>query len=311
MVDGRQPTAAGLAILKTSMNEPSFRIIGAFCVGIALVGVAFYAVRYDPEPGAGRGVASKLIVDDTIAKQPREFIPVSDTDGDNIPDWQNQFDIPTVTLDGKPDTDRVDTLTSQTALNLAESLFSETNSTNTLTPTQRAATLAEAIAAELATSTYTAADMRTTGDTRTDWRRYGNQVAAITFEHQVEGEVAYELVLLDRVLAFRNQRALDDLTRLAKSYEVMATAMLETPAPPSAMEAHVSLTNAYTMLAADLHAFASALDDPVRATVHFGRYPESVDRLYTTIIALYTALHEAGITWEPGDPAYELIAVEE
>ena len=307
----RRPSAAALAILELSMNGPSFRIIGAFCVGIALIGVAFYADRYRPAPGPEeQALTGGLQPQETGALAPREFIPVSDSDGDNVPDWQDQFDTPTVILDGKPDAERANTLTNQAAVRLAETYFSDSTD-ETLPPNLRIEELAAELAAGLASTTYTAADMQAAGDSTAAWRAYGNQVAAITFEHQVAGEVEYELVLLDRALAFRNERALQDLARISDSYDAMAAAMLATPAPTGLMEAHVSLTNAYAALAADIGAFAKVLEDPMLATIHFGRYPESVDRLYTTIITLYTTLDAEGITWRPGDPAYELIEVQE
>jgi hypothetical protein len=241
----------------------------------------------------------------------RAFIPVSDTDGDTIPDWQNQFDVPTVTLDGQPDPERANTLTSQAARSLAQSLVGSDGQGLTGAPNLVAAELAREMADEVAVPQYTADDMLRGADTPAAWRTYGNRVAAITFENQVTGQVEYELVLLDRALAFRSEAALADLARLATSYEAMAAAMLTTPAPPGLMDAHVSLTNSYAALAADIAAFSKALDDPLLATVHFGRYPENVDRLYTSIITLYTTLDAAGITWQPGDPAYELIAVSE
>jgi hypothetical protein len=292
--------------------ELNARIVGAMCIGVALVGGAWLATTYAPGSPASGGEPAALTAAPTPEALPaRAFIPVSDTDGDTIPDWQNQFDVPTVTLDGQPDPERANTLTSQAARSLAQSLVGSDGQGLTGAPNLVAAELAREMADEVAVPQYTADDMLRGADTPAAWRTYGNRVAAITFENQVTGQVEYELVLLDRALAFRSEAALADLARLATSYEAMAAAMLTTPAPPGLMDAHVSLTNSYAALAADIAAFSKALDDPLLATVHFGRYPENVDRLYTSIITLYTTLDAAGITWQPGDPAYELIAVSE
>jgi len=144
-----------------------------------------------------------------------------------------------------------------------------------------------------------------------NWRSYGNRVAVIIISNAMEGEVRSELEVLNDALRLDDPIILEELDPRIKSYEKMLAEMLSTPVPESLVREHLSLINVYQALLSDNKAFRNVLDDAIPSMMRFRRYFFDANALYTGLVNLYEKLDEAGIQWNEGDAASQLVSADE
>lgn len=273
------------------------RIVLSMIVGLTMVGAAFLLAK--------RPENIVISAQNSPPTPIRQFIPVRDTDGNNIPDWQESFAEGTIMFSEQPQS--TTTLSGQLVSSVANQLVAGGRPTN-----QILADLGKQLAETNLDPQYTQDDITVSGDTSVEaLRNYGNRVAAIAFlEYPLPNGVPSEVDILNKAFLYNDPKYLEELDFIVTSYEDMRDAMLKTTVPATLVREHLSLINVYNALAIDIKAFRHLFEDSLTATLRFRRYPADADALYLAISNLYLKLHESGVQWEKGDTTSRFIQIE-
>lgn len=276
------------------------RIVVAFALGLVLVGGSFIMSRNRDTSDSSSIVSAQK---ETRGAPVRGFIPVSDTDNNGLPDWQNTFDIATIYIDDTPE----ETLSATGALvvELATRLnVGQAGTARTLPD------ISSLVVQQMVDKDYTSADITVTTDNSFAAKKaYGNAVANIAIKHAPPDGTEGELVILNRALLRNDPQILSGLDPTINSYQKMLNEMLKTPVPSSLVKEHLSLINVYQALLNDIKSFRLTFDDALPAMARFRRYQADAEALYTAIVLLYQKLNAEGIQWTEQDPASKLIKV--
>lgn len=237
----------------------------------------------------------------------RTFIAVDDTDEDGLPDWQNTLNISTIYLD--EETSATTTLTKTASL--AAELAALSLPGNNLDNNSALEDLSARLAAEGVDKQYTRADIRISNNNDAEsLRRYGNRVAAITFEYAPPKGTENEMVILNRAMSMNDAKLIEKLKPITSSYEGMVSAMMVTEVPSTLVKEHLSLINVYTAILNDLRAFENVFVDALPAMTRLSRYQADTEALYLAISNLYLKLDKAGIKWTDADTTSRFIKIE-
>lgn len=274
-------------------------IIVSTATGLVLIGGALILVKVHPE--------QTVILQNSTKTSPRVFIPIDDANKDNIPDWQNTLNISTIYLDDASSTSTTMTKTASLAAELATLSIPGANKNNDST----LSSLSARLAADSLDKQYTSADIRATSNNDIEsLRRYGNAVAAITFEYAPPKGTENEMVILNRAMSRNDATILQKLQPTITSYEGMVSAMLVTEVPSSLVREHLSLINVYNAVLNDLRSFENVFDDALPAMTRLRRYQADTEALYLAISNLYLKLDQSGIKWNESDTVSSFIKIE-
>jgi len=272
------------------------RIALAFVVGLAMVGGSYMLSR----ASKAESLNDELVV---VTKKPvREFIPVSDTNKDGEPDWQDSLAINTVNLNGE----NSGTKTGELAIELA-TLASATGSD----PDQIFSAVGDELLKVSVDEEFTKTDINISYDnSEAALRSYGNNIAAIALDNAPPKGTEDELTILNRALVRKDPNVLKSLSPTITSYERMIEAMLETPVPSSMVREHLSLLNVYQAILNNIKSFQGVFSDALPAMMRFRRYQADVEALYVALNLVYITLRDRGIEWGPNDRASDFITIE-
>ncbi|MAZ30084.1 hypothetical protein CL655_02250 [bacterium] len=287
------------------------RVKGAILVGGALVAAAFILARYQqptPQPAANPVVAEGPSF---VSESPlRQYIPVTDSNGDGIPDWQELLDntepleLPTsTTAYTEPET-----LTDQFALDFFETYVrNEGFGAFGRNPN----TLIEQASSDLIRETrdplYTEQNITLYPATAAQIRTYANAVADIMFAYPLPEGTQNEVLILEQAVAENDAALLTELTPIREAYEGMVRDMLALPVPERFMKAHLDLTNAYQALATSVAAMEQTFTDPLRSLLRLQRYQQDADGLAAAVVNLFTAANESGANFLPEDSVFDVV----
>jgi hypothetical protein len=284
------------------MKNP--KIVAAFAVGCAFVLLALvfsdFGQRRKPV-GNADGVR--------VAKAPeRSHIPVADTDGDGIPDWQDLI-VPeasenTFALAETGDYTEPDTLTGQASVEFMKQLL-EVKSGNSL------ATSEEAFVEQFATNVLKSSDdikvtTRELTVTETNdavsLRTYTNGMAQIFISEGFIASAGNELTILSEAVETNNASKLTELAvisgQLTKSIE-RAKAL---PVPSAMTTEHINIINTATSLRNDILGMEKLFTDPMYAFVRIRRYEQDTENITQAFYNLKAKATELGARFESNDP---------
>lgn len=283
------------------MNLPNIKVTAAIIFGLLLVGVSFIFSRESAPTDASQSV--NVLVNTEAG---RTFIPIGDSDGDGVPDWQET--LPTKKGDDSATRSRTEILAAELAQLMLNTDIpgAGSHSTSSLVSNTVNSLVGEAVDRQ-----YTSADVKVSPDNSLlALRTYGNEIAKIAIENSVLEGSEDELTILDRSFTTGDENELRKLDGIINSYSKMVDEMQKTSVPSSMVSEHLALTNVYQALEEDIRAFRRVYDDALPAMLRFRRYPQDANALYTAISNIYLKLHESGIQWNESDTASRFISVE-
>ncbi|MDA8597085.1 hypothetical protein N9L26_01970 [Candidatus Pacebacteria bacterium] len=274
-------------------------------VGAGLVGGAFFLA---PTP-AGSLVSPDPATTVVVGEAPeRSYVEITDSDGDGIADWQEEFrDIsnplvePTATI-----TPFVpDTLTEQASIQLFEDMmrarmigggFAESDESLVERNFQNIAAAAE-------DTLYTEADITiNTGRlNESEERAYFNAVASIIERNAAD--TRNEALILQEAVNANDPSLLAELAINERVYLNMRDEMLRLSVPAQYSEIHLDLTNAYSAIYNDILAMQDVFDDPLNALVRIKRYEDDAAGLFYAMQNYHLELRDSSIRLNDQDIA--------
>lgn len=276
-------------------------------LGVLLIAGAFYL-----SPERNPAIGNVEYEAERTNPVTRTFIPVKDSDGNTIPDWQEVFAAGEINLDELSSTTpyKPDSVTGQVAVNLSRSVM-ETRAAGRGINAEQLINLTTAdLNNYLYDDEFTKEDLTiSSNNSPAALKTYGNRIALITEENSIEGETENELDILNRALKTADETEIAKLDPIITSYEGLVEDMLAITVPDSMIKEHLSLLNVYQALLNDLKAFRNVFSDAVVSIIRYQRYVADALALYTAIENLYQKLSQAGIQWTESDPASDFVTL--
>lgn len=280
------------------------RIIGAFLVGAGLVGAAFFYA-----PGINHSANADASVGVVVATAPsRTYVPITDTNDDGVPDWEEAFRStaePLITVEDLTATFTPDTLTEQAGIQLFEQAIRARMAGPFGASDEEIVNASFAQIAEKAEDyIYSEKDITIDDTTYVDSayaRSYFNSVAAILL--QDTEPTKNEMALLSDALNTNDPAFLDKMAINEAGYKRMRDAMLAITVPREYTKLHLDLTNTYNALYEDIKGMRMVYDDPLYALLRVKRYEDDATGLYFAFRNYDNAIQNASFVVTPDDAA--------
>lgn len=271
----------------------------AIAVGLSMTAGSFFLAKTKETP------TNPIFKNNSDETKPlRTFIPITDSDQNNIPDWQETFTSVEVSLGDSSTTSptMVGNLTSELAARTAAGIND---------PEAIVDELDKKLTLEITEEKYTRDDITVTENNSTiALRTYGNAVAVIAQSGTLPEGTDTPLNILDSYFLHKDPSILEKLVPHEEAYSKMVKQMLVTPVPSSMTNEHLYLINIYSALSADIAAMQKAETDALAAMLRMRRYPQDANALYTAVSDLYLKIHRSGVQWNNNDAASSFIKIE-
>ena len=271
------------------MNNAQVRIIGAFLAGLAMVAGAFFIERPTTEPA---------VVDETggVTLSERKHIPISDTDADGRPDWEQNLTI--VNAASTEDASSTDTYTPPDTVGgqLGLQLFGELVTLQKMGMYEEVEDEFIGLAVDelerlTAAPTFSVDDLKNTAEVtnETALRTYGNLVAGTIFFYQTDDENEFQV--FQRMAVDGNPKHLEKLAIIEQQYTDIINALLELEVPQSYTFEHLAIVNSFSELRQDVAAMQLFFKDPLYTSARYSRFTADVLGMNQAIFSLYDALY--------------------
>lgn len=277
----------------------SVRILGSILVGSGLVAGAWKLNSLQAAPLPAEGDMGALVSSAPV----RESIPVADSNGDGIEDWQE----PLLTADPVilSDTDPAPTsttLTDRISISLMEQfLLAQSTGADPAESPGVAIGLAT-LQAAAADDPFTTADITLGSDSSPETIALYAESIAQAFALTTKPGLKNELLLFEEALTTGNDALLRDIRTIATIYVQNREIMLRTPVPPPLATAHLAILNAFHSLAVTITAFAEVRQDPMLSLARLQRYRTDATALTLAMRGMYEALRPyPGMFTNPDD----------
>lgn len=302
-----------IAILKIEyiymyVSHTQRRIGVAIIVGAAIIAGALLLRTDNATPQSATNTA-----DTVVAVAPaRQAIPVTDADGNGIPDWQEQLvettpvDIATSSTYTEPDT-----LTGQFSQQLFENIMRNKSAGSFGESMDQLITNAtQSLTANAVDTLYTATDIKLSPNNSTEaLANYGEAIAYILMnQNDTTGE--NEAALLQKAIAAGDRTLLAPLQEKMRLYKNVIEQTKALPVPSTLASEHLALINAYQAIYTDITAMYTAFDDPMNALLRIKRYEDDALGLKNAYENLYNGLYDRGARWESNSVVYNLITIQ-
>ncbi len=277
------------------MGGAQTRILIAILTGIILVTGAFWYNYTRPEVTLDTALESAGLSD-------RRHIPVSDSNIDGVPDWQdNLIDTEPIFIDASSTNEYEisDTLTDQFSVRFFEDIL--TLDANGVLE-EATDDLVEAAMKELEEKTketlYTESDLNIISTTDPKALNvYGNLVAGNIILFQTKDKTEEEVFF--QLTKDENPRHLEKLAAIETQYKDTITALLELETPEQYTFEHLAIVNSLSALEANAAGMQQYFDDPLVAAVRYRRLQADALNLRDGIISLYNTLYlDEGIPFQ-------------
>jgi hypothetical protein len=282
-------------------KESKRKILGAFVVGLALVGGA-YTLSNLQKPQ----VPQVATVTESQQAAPRVAITVSDQDNNGIEDWRDSFvTTEPVILDATiADYAGPETLTEELGVNFVQSVLEQKIRTGSVSADSALiADTIENLEDETSSYLYDVQDISIiTNWTNEDVRNYANVMAGAIIDNNVEG-LESELEILYDILDRGEEEKFEELVVLSGYYKTLRDTALSTPVPSHLVKEHLDLINTYYAIYLDIEAMQKSVDDPVVSLVRVRRYEDDARGLAYALQNMYIALLNHSTLFGPEDPA--------
>ncbi len=243
----------------------------------------------------------------TVTTIPRNFIQVTDSNNDQVPDWQEALAKNTINLSEES---AGTNYTKELVTDFAVASLAQNSSTGFNT----GATLLSAsqkLQSLIIDKQYTENDINViSSNSAANLRQYGNEVAEIALSYTSAKDSPNELAILSTSLTANVPEQIIKLDPIIEAYAGMRDKMLVLPVPDSLIKEHLSLINVYQAMYSDITAFRKVFEDSLPTMIRLRRFEADRQALYTAITNLYLKLDQLGIQWSSSDTASRLIKVE-
>ncbi len=277
-------------------------VVGALLCAFFIIGLALY-VRSHEDGGAEGGVIALPAPD-------RTSLAVPDSDGDGIPDWQNELVkniIASVsTTSALYDTNATYTPPTTFTGRFAEEFFKDylvrKGSGETFEdPSALVENAVNSIEASTGASKHSRLDINLISDSETEVREYANALGAIILAHPT-GSTANEAVIFSKALQEQNPGGLDALKPRKEAYEAILRETLLVPVPEPLISTHLDILNAYEAIILDIEAMELAFDDPLLALARLKKYPDDAEAFVRAFKELSSYVTSRGIVYTKDEP---------
>lgn len=287
------------------------RIVGAVVAGSAIIAGALI-LRTDSAPTtrlAIETVKGEPVIVTTAGR--REAIPIADSNGDGVPDWQEalQKTEPIAATATSTPFLAPSTLTDTFALEFFEQMVRSQNYGEFgKNPDELVQTFSTQLASEVQDTPITRAHINVIdNNTPAALSVYGENVALIMNNSGSSNE--NEAVILERALRDNDVKELQKLDAKIAAYQALLNETMRLPVPSSVVLEHLALLNAYQAILIDINAMRGAFNDPMLTLLRIKRYQDDAGGLANVITALYTKLLSANVSWPPTSAVYTIINV--
>lgn len=292
-----------------------FRIVGAGCVGVAIIASAYFF--------RGSAAASPDLNDPktfAVAAPQRIYQDEKDTDGDGIRDWLEELigtnplvsdatSTPDTTLGNKKATTTsfiADTETKKFAVSFFNDVL-KTHGGKDLSDQEKKAILDSSVGrfVSLSTSTlYTRNEIEITQKNDADSiKAYGNVLGAVILtDGKNDKKVDSEIIVLAQALKDDNARELSKLAPIKVGYAHIIADVQKVPVPEPLVNEHLLLLNSLEAIRADVEGFEKTFSDPLLSYVRFKRYMSDAEGLGKAVEGIRGGLEHEHVVYEKTEP---------
>lgn len=266
------------------------KVLGACLIGFALVAGSYTVSNF------GQSSAQPSVAQVAVASEapPRVYIEPTDSDGDGIEDWQDDFvnKVPIVQSapSAEPQPFTPETLTDQVSIQFLESIIRARESGGIgLNEQQVIAQTVERVHNTVNDTIYDVQDITIIPNSPSAITTYGNTMGGILINNNV-ADSAGELDILNRAMRAEDPAILAELAPLTEMYKNMRDQSLATPVPEPFVKEHLDLINVYHALYMNLTGLQLALTDPTMALLRIKRYQDDATGLAVALRNMYNVL---------------------
>jgi len=283
------------------------KILGATVIGGAMVFGAYtisnfgQSAEFTPRPTPV--IAAELPL--------RTYIPVVDSNGNGIEDWQEEF-LPQNPIIKPAEATAVTyetptTVTGQISEQFLESIMRAKTSPIVGPSTEEVVSrTADRLREYIESDQLVPANLIKTVPTTPDSiRTYANDIGTILLVNNVSNYDG-ELTIINRALTLKNPDELKRLIPLASMYRAMRDQAINTPVPVSMAKQHHDLINVFHMLYLSLSDLQLIYEDPTKALLRIQRYRDDSTGLRLALQNVFIALIPYANLFTPNDPAVVL-----
>lgn len=285
------------------------KILGASIVGIAIVAGAFIANRLSE----GVAIPAEPNLYATVNTAPaRTVLPVVDTDGNGIEDWQEEL-LPVKTIETPTAASAAyippDTLTGQFGINIMENILitktaggiNETSENRIINTTINNATN------QAGDKYFNITDIKVSSDiSGPAIRNYANAMALAFTGNSIKEQIN-EIDILRKSVSINGpqlqEKDIADLKLLTQMYKGTRDDFLKIPVPSVLIKQHLDLTNVVHSLYKDVEGFTKIDEDPLLSLIRLNRYQDDVEGLRFALENIYNAAVPYSSFIQKDDPA--------
>lgn len=290
------------------MNQ---KILGAFVVGFALVAGAYVTSNFnapnintDVEPVYGLAA---------VSASERTYVPVSDSNNNNIEDWREEFVNTTPIVinsktEGPEQYEPPTSITDQVGIQMFQKFLQAKGRGNVGPDTQQVV----ADTADLLRSTvandyiFKLNQIQVIAMSDDAIRTYANTLGQIIINNNVTGDS--DLIIIERALQTENPEELQKLDPLILMYKNLRDQTLSTPVPAGFEKQHLDLINVYQAMYSTLSGLKLVYDDPVVALLRVQRYQDDTKGLGIALQNMYKTFIPYVRLFSETDPAFVFLA---
>ena len=290
-------------------DQSNTKIIGAFVLGLAIVGGAFVLKSFTATPTPQQG---RLEAQAPQQLEARAALAVTDVDNNGLEDWRDQFveSSPiTIIADADDSYTPPDTLTGQVGVAFLQNIITaEGQGSFGRTQEQIIAETIEKISVYGTDTIFDVRNITISQDTSNEAiRAYGNAMADAIVDNSVPG-LRNELLILRDVVNEQSEQGAGELNTISKVYADTRDEMIALPVPAQFVKEHLDLINVFHALSNDIKTMSAALDDPMLSLVRLKRYEEDAQGLALALQNFYLALEPYAAAFEQNDSAILFVA---
>jgi hypothetical protein len=283
-------------------GQPNSKIVGATIVGFALVGGAFTisSLQAPKQPIIQAAAVSSA----TALRVP---IPVTDTSGDGIEDWREEFITtkPTIIDRDLSDYTLPQTLTGQTSIAFLEDVIrSRGYGPFGRSEEEVIQNTVNKLGKEANYKIYDTPDIIIMSKwDNDDIRNYANTVAATVYRHSIPNMDGELEILLDLVSNINKPQRYQELLSLVEVYRGYRDDTLKIPVPAFLVKEHLDLINTYHAIFEDITGMTMYDVDPAITLLRLKRYQDDATGLAYAFQNMSLALEPYADYFSVDDPA--------
>ncbi len=294
------------------ISRTQYRISFAVIFAAFIVAAALFLRPTEQYPAVVEVVNGEVV--SVVAAPTRTAIPISDSNNDGIPDWQEALknespvELPeeiTALMYSDPLT-----TTDQFSISFFEQMVRNQNYGDFGRSSEDLiSTFATELSNQAVDELITASDISIQADSdNAAIASYTEAVARIIITNEDES-ARNELEILESSLRNENPDELADLDQKIATYTTLLEATLKLQPTQNLINEHLLLVNAYQALLVDIKAMRNVYNDPMMALLRTKRYQDDATALYNAIVTLYTKAKEFGVIWPENSIVYSLITI--